>query len=83
MRYFEVGDRIYGFCSGFFGRDDYENKICVYVTDTYAVFEYESDRTKATVLNYVSESESVKRWGNKDFFYNSTQTWKIKEEDNL
>ena len=79
MRYFEVGDRIYGFCNGFFGRDDYENKICVYVTKTYAVFEYEDDRKKATVLNYVSESECVKRWNDKDFFYNTTQKWKIEQ----
>ena len=28
-----VGKRIYGFCSGFFGRDDYDDKIIVFETD--------------------------------------------------
>ena len=36
----KVGDRISGYCNGYFGRDDYESKICVMVTNRYAVFEY-------------------------------------------
>lgn len=47
--YFSVGDTIYGFCNGFFGRDDYEKKVCVEVRPKYAVFEYESGF--AVVLN--------------------------------
>jgi len=46
---FEQGDKIGGYCSGFFGRDDYENKVCVLVQDKYAVFEYENGM--AAVLN--------------------------------
>ncbi len=37
---FNVGDKIYGFCNGYFGRDDYDTKICVFVTPKYAVFQY-------------------------------------------
>jgi len=47
--YFQLGDKISGFCNGYFGRDDYENKVCVRVTQTYAVFEYEDEG--ACVLN--------------------------------
>lgn len=41
--YFKVGDKIYGYCCGMFGRDDYTDKICVYVSPKYAVFERISD----------------------------------------
>lgn len=41
--YFKVGDKIYGYCCGMFGRDDYTDKICVYVSLKYAVFERISD----------------------------------------
>lgn len=48
---FSCGDMLYGYCNGFFGRDDYHTKECVMVCDKYAVFEYEEDGT-ATVLNF-------------------------------
>ena len=44
-----VGTRISGYCGGYFGRDDYDDKTCVFVTPRYAVFE--NDEGKATVLN--------------------------------
>lgn len=47
---FKIGDIISGFCNGYFGRDDYERKTCVFITDKYAIFEY--DDGSATVLNY-------------------------------
>ena len=76
---FEVGDRIYGFCNGFFGRDCYENKICVMANDRYAVFEDLNDGY-SRILNYYTEEESKERWGEEDFFFKSTQSWKIKED---
>ncbi len=38
--YFKIGDKIYGYCNGFFGRDHYDDMICTFITDKYAVFEY-------------------------------------------
>jgi len=40
-KYFKKGDIIYGFCNGYFGRDDYETKIVEEVTEDYVVFRYE------------------------------------------
>jgi len=64
MRLFEVGDEIGGYCNGFFGRDDYENKTCVMVTPKYAVFEY-WETGNAAVLNYedgLEQSASCENW---------------------
>jgi len=51
---FNVGDRITGFCNGYFGRDDYYDKICVMVNDKYAVFQYTEGEWEGhgVVLNY-------------------------------
>ena len=50
LQLFSAGQVIGGFCNGFFGRDDYEDKTWTFVTPQYAVFEY--DDGTATVLNY-------------------------------
>lgn len=61
LKLFKPGERITGFCNGYFGRDDYEDKTCVIVMPKYAVFEYE-DGT-AVVLNYREGMEnSVSDW---------------------
>lgn len=54
LKIFNVGDEISGYCNGYFGRDDYEDKICVMVTSKYAIFQFlEGDMNGfATVLNY-------------------------------
>ena len=49
---FAVKDRIGGYCNGFFGRDDYGDKVCVFVTDKFAVFQ--NDEGVGSVLNYQS-----------------------------
>ena len=42
--FFEVGDIIKGFCNGYFGRDDYNNKIVIMVKEDLVLFKYiESD----------------------------------------
>ena len=46
---FKVGDVLTGYCNGYFGRDDYYDKVCALVTSKYAVFEGEDDC--ASVLN--------------------------------
>lgn len=62
LQFFKPGDTIYGFCNGFFGRDDYDTKICVAVRPKYAVFERESGF--ATVLNLTErlDRETVEKW---------------------
>ena len=49
---FRVGDRIGGFCNGYFGRDDYEDKTCVFVSSYFAVFQNRDGH--GTLLNYDS-----------------------------
>lgn len=54
-----IGKRIYGFCNGFFGRDDYNDKIIVYETPLAICCIY-VDRNLSnylTVANFDSESE--------------------------
>lgn len=61
--YFKLGDTLYWYCQGAFGRDDYETKICVCVRPFYAVFEYENGT--ATVLNLStmnSTNYDVEQW---------------------
>ena len=64
---FSAGDIIYGYCNGFFGRDDYEEKTCILVTPKYAVFQYENGF--AAVLNY-----------NKLLVENGVEKWKQEEQ---
>ena len=62
LKLFTVGDTIHGYCNGYFGRDDYDDKTCVMVTNKYAVFENEAGY--ATVLNanqHISPSD-VAEW---------------------
>ena len=40
---YNVGKVIYGFCNGFFGRDDYENKIIIAEGDNWIVCKYCDD----------------------------------------
>ena len=62
MQIFQVGDEIGGYCNGYFGRDDYENKTCVMVAPKYAVFEHWETGT-GTILNYSDGLEfDAKKW---------------------
>lgn len=75
LQLFKVGDQIYGFCNGYFGRDDYEDKTCVMVTPHYAVFQYESGRS--SVLNYTSSinKHTVDSWKNPDTDMKTIEVW--------
>ena len=68
-KFFNVGDVLYGFCNGFFGRDDYDDKICVMVTKKYAVFQYLEKPLKGqgVILNHSEtlSKQMVKEWKNK------------------
>jgi hypothetical protein len=73
-RLFEVGDCVYGYCGGHFGRDSYSDKICILSTDNYAVFHC-IDTETAEVFNYAHEGniseEMLAEWKNKENSYNS------------
>lgn len=56
MKIFKVGDEISGYCNGYFGRDDYEDKVCILVTPKYAIFEHVESGT-AAALHYETDLE--------------------------
>jgi hypothetical protein len=57
--FFSVGDRIGGFCNGYFGRDDYKIKTCVAVFNNFAVFQYQDG--SGEILNYPKDM-GLKFW---------------------
>ena len=61
---FKEGDRLYGYCNGAFGRNDYEDKVCTLVRPFYALFEYDDGR--AVVLNIEEcnglTEQAIKKW---------------------
>lgn len=64
---FSVGDTISNYCNGFFGRDDYEEKLCIMVTEKYAIFQYIGDsdlKGFATVLNWDDKLPDYRFGGN-------------------
>ena len=68
LQVFQVGDHLRGYCEGYFGRGSYNDKVCVFVSLDYAVFETKSDsgETIAEVINFAYNSdltrEYVKGW---------------------
>ena len=61
LKLFSVGDEIFGYCNGLFGRDSYDNKVCVMVTPKYAVFQNEDG--VGELLNYSEDlSDLVEEW---------------------
>ncbi len=64
---FKPGDVIYGYCNGYFGRDNYDTKTCVLVYPKFAVFTNEEGY--GTVLNY-----------DLDLNEDLVNKWKIEEE---
>lgn len=56
-----IGRLIFGFCNGFFGRDDYATKIIIFETDTAIVCRYlDEDDNYITVANFDSREEKQK-----------------------
>ena len=63
-----VGTTIYGFCGGYFGRDDYEDKIIIFEGATWIVCRY-VDRDEVACANFRNEAEKVEcvsEWRNKE-----------------
>lgn len=68
MQIFKAGDEIYGYCQGYFGRDDYRDKTCVFVTLNYAVFE--DDLENGTIVNdYEGLAKDAEEWKNPENSY--------------
>ena len=65
-----IGRKIYGYCDGYFGRDDYENKIIILEGDTWIVCAYLRCRdNNATCVNFKNEQEKqdcINRWSKYD-----------------
>ena len=59
---FNIGDKIYGYCNGFFGRDSYSDKKCVFVSENYAVFEDEDGVGHVLNMNEYLNKEFVDGW---------------------
>ena len=55
-----VGKIIYGFCNGFFGRDDYKTKIIVFETRVGICCRYLGEDEYITCTNFDSEEEKQK-----------------------
>lgn len=81
LELFKVGDIIFGYCSGYFGRDGYDNKVCVMVTPRYAVFENMTgelfEKGDAVTLNYTELCTSDK---SHEEIIKMVAKWKIEEE---
>ena len=56
MSSFNVGTRIYGYCNGYFGRDDYDDKFIVLEGPTWIVCGY-VERDAVACVNFKSEEE--------------------------
>lgn len=61
-----VGTKIYGFCEGYFGRNDYKDKIIILEGRKWIVCAYlDSEMDVVSCVNFDSEKEKydcVNRW---------------------
>jgi len=57
-----VGKTIYGYCNGFFGRDDYADKIIIAEGENWIVCKYcdDLDSGKVTFADFEDEDEKEK-----------------------
>ena len=59
-----VGRKLVGFCNGYFGRDDYSDKIIIYEGKKWIVCKYVNEDS-ITCLNFESEEEKntmIDKW---------------------
>lgn len=53
-----VGTKIYGYCEGYFGRDDYDDKIIILESRKWIVCSY-LDNDRVTCINFDTEKEKI------------------------
>ena len=59
-----LGKTIYGFCNGYFGREDYETKIIIYETSNSICCRY-LENNILTCANFENEEEKnkyIEKW---------------------
>ena len=65
-----IGTKIYGYCNGYFGRDDYNDKIIILEGNKWVVCAYlDHDNDYITSVNFDSEEEKIeciKKWSVKE-----------------
>ena len=54
-----VGTKIYGYCDGYFGRDDYSDKVIILEDKKRIVYSY-LDSDRVTYVNFDTEEEKIK-----------------------
>ena len=68
-----VGRLIYGYCNGYFGRDDYKTKIIIFETETAIVCRYLDEKDNyISVANFDSieeKQEKINEWSKKPCNY--------------
>lgn len=62
-----IGTIIYGFCNGFFGRDDYNDKIIVFETEKVICYKYIDEEYDGILVtaNFKTEEEKhryIDKW---------------------
>ena len=61
-----IGTKIYGYCNGYFGRDDYEDKIIIAEGKKWILCSYLSiDNDRVTCVNFDTKKEKeerIKEW---------------------
>ena len=66
-----IGTKIYGYCNGYFGRDDYSAKIIIAEGRKWIVCSYlYEDNDYVTCVNFDTEAEKeecIKRWSKNKF----------------
>jgi len=76
---FEKGDKLYGYCNGRFSDGDYDDKVCVDVRPTYAVFEY-VDKPGAAVLN-IGDCENLDRATVESWDRERVESWGVEDAE--
>lgn len=55
-----VGTKIYGYCDGYFGRDDYSDKVIILEDKKWIVCLYlNTDNDRVTCVNFDTEEEKT------------------------
>jgi hypothetical protein len=60
-----IGTKIYGFCNGYFGRDDYTDKIIIAEGKNWIVCAYLDDSDNVTFVSFNNEKEKqecINKW---------------------
>ena len=62
-----IGVKLHGYCNGYFGRDDYYDKIIIAEGKKWILCSYLSiDNDRVTCVNFDTEKEKeecIKKWG--------------------